>query len=142
FPESTLFTDIIVGFPGEDEEDFELTLDWIRTYRPDKVNISRYTPRPHTEALQFRNIDTRIVVERSGKLHRLCNQIKLGKKEDMVGKEVDVFISQQAKVKGLMSRTASYKPVVIPESGEFSPGQRCRLKIDEATPGYFIGHPV
>jgi tRNA A37 methylthiotransferase MiaB len=81
-------------------------------------------------------------VERSGKLHRLCNQIKLGKKEDMVGREVDVFISQQAKVKGLMSRTASYKPVVIPKADDFCPGQCCRVKIEEATPGYFIGHPV
>jgi tRNA A37 methylthiotransferase MiaB len=81
-------------------------------------------------------------VERSGKLHRLCNQIKLGIKEDMVGREVEVFISQKAKVKGLMSRTDSYKPVVIPKAGELCPGQRCRVKIEEATPGYFIGYQV
>ncbi len=82
---------------------------------PEKVNISRYTPRPHTKALEYRNIDSRIVVQRSNELHAVCEEVKTGVRENMMGWQGRVFISKEAKVKGLMARTASYKPVVIPD---------------------------
>ena len=139
FPESTIFTDIIVGFPGESDEDAALTEEWVKQIRPDKVNISRYTPRPHTEAWDFRNIDSRIVVERSGRLHKLCDSIKLESKEKMVGWKGEVFVSKKAKIKGFMARTDAYLPVVIPQEEGVSEGQRIKIEIIEATPGYFIG---
>ncbi|MBP2030916.1 MiaB-like tRNA modifying enzyme [Methanohalophilus levihalophilus] len=142
FPESTIFTDIIVGFPGEFDEDAALTEEWVKQIRPDKVNISRYTPRPHTKAWDFRNIDSRIVVERSGRLHELCDSIKLESKEKMVGWKGEVFVSKKAKVKGFMARTDAYLPVVIPQEEGVSEGQRIMVEITEATPGYFIGRPL
>ncbi|MGM0770824.1 MAG: tRNA (N(6)-L-threonylcarbamoyladenosine(37)-C(2))-methylthiotransferase [Halobacteriota archaeon] len=137
FPELTVFTDIIVGFPGETNEDFRKTLEWVKEIRPDKVNISRYTPRPLTKALLFRNIDSRIVVNRSGELHSLCDEIKLASKQKMVGWKGKVFVSMDAKVKGVMARTGSYKPVVMPE-GSVRPGSSCNVEIYDTTSGYFL----
>ncbi|MBC7086401.1 MAG: tRNA (N(6)-L-threonylcarbamoyladenosine(37)-C(2))-methylthiotransferase [Methanomethylovorans sp.] len=138
FSDLTLFTDIIVGFPGEKDSDFLKTVEWVREYRPEKVNISRYTPRPHTKALEYRNIDSRIVSQRSNELHNVCEEVKIDIRKKMIGWEGKVFISKEAKVKGLMARTASYKPVVIPESCAVA-GSFCKVKILDATPGYFIG---
>jgi threonylcarbamoyladenosine tRNA methylthiotransferase CDKAL1 len=138
FPDLTLFTDIIVGFPGETESDFKKSVEWVKKYKPDKVNISRYTQRPHTKALEYRNIDSRIIAKRSNELHRVCRTVKLESKKQMIGWQGKVFVSKNAKVNGVMARTASYKPVVIPECG-LSPGQWCEVKITDNTPGYFLG---
>jgi len=138
FDDLTLFTDIIVGFPGEQDADFMKTVEWVREYRPEKVNISRYTPRPHTKALEYRNIDSRIVAQRSNELHTVCEEVKIAVRKSMMGWKGRVFISKEAKVKGLMARTASYKPVVIPESSAI-PGSYCEVEIFDATPGYFLG---
>ncbi|WP_406660796.1 tRNA (N(6)-L-threonylcarbamoyladenosine(37)-C(2))-methylthiotransferase [Methanolobus sp. ZRKC3] len=141
FTDFTLFTDIIVGFPGESDEDFKKTLSWVEFYRPDKVNISRYTPRPHTKAWDLRKIDSRIIVRRSNELHGLCESIKLESKNAMIGWDGEVFISKEAKTKGMMARTDSYKPVVIPEC-HISPGVMCRVRVYDATAGYFLGNIV
>jgi len=145
FDDLTLFTDIIVGYPDESEEDFLKTRQWIKEFRPDKVNISRYTPRPLTKALEYRQIDSRIIVNRSNELHELCEKIKLDTKNSMIGREFTVFLSKEAKQQGMMARTDSYLPVVIPEcnpdSGA-SPGTFCRVSIYDATPGYFLGNII
>jgi len=141
FDDLTLFTDIIVGFPGESGKDFNESVEWVRKYRPDKVNISRYTPRPHTKASGLRNIDSRIVVKRSNELHRVCEAIKLESKMQMIGWRGRVFVSKKAKTKGVMARTPSYKPVVIPVC-ELSPGQWCEVEIVDTTAGYFLGRVV
>ncbi len=141
FDDLTLFTDIIVGFPGEKDEDFEKTVEWVRKYRPDKVNISRYTPRPHTKAWGYRNIDSRIVVNRSNELHRVCEEIKLETKKSMIGWKGSVFVSKEAKFEGFMARTDSYKPIVIKDD-TLSPGQMCEIEIVDATAGYFLGKVV
>jgi tRNA A37 methylthiotransferase MiaB len=137
----TLFTDIIVGYPGENYEDFRKTVDWVKEYKPEKVNLSRFTPRPHTKAWSMRKIDSRIVVARSNELHEVCEAVKLATRDSMIGKEVDVFLSKPAKQKGMMARTDSYKPVVIPEC-DMEPGITCRVHIYDATPGYFLGRII
>jgi len=52
YPEIILATDMIVGFPGETEEDFSKSVDLIERVRPNKVNITRYSQRPFTPSLQ------------------------------------------------------------------------------------------
>lgn len=138
----TLFTDVIVAFPGETDEDFKQTLKWVEQYQPDKVNISRYTPRPLTKAREYRNIDSRIVGQRSGELHRLCDAIKLENKKTMIGWKGRVFVSKNASVRGVMARTDSYRPVVIPQSEGLCPGQHCMVEITDTTPGYFLGKVI
>lgn len=138
FEDMTLFTDMIVGFPGETEEDFKKSVRWVEDFRPDKVNISRYTPRPRTKAWDFHNTDSRILVKRSNELHKVCRSTKFASKNRMIGWEGNVFLSKEAKKQGTMARTDSYLPVVIPQC-DLEPGLPCRVQIYDTTPGYFLG---
>jgi MiaB-like tRNA modifying enzyme len=138
FDDLTLFTDIIVGFPGETEGDFKKSVKWVEEFRPDKVNISRYTPRPRTKAWDFHNTDSRILTSRSNELHNISRSTKFATKNKLIGWEGNVFLSKEAKKQGTMARTDSYLPVVIPQCN-LEPGVTCRVLIYDATPGYFLG---
>lgn len=141
FPDLTLFTDIIVGFCGETGPDFEKTVHWVQKYKPDKINISKYSPRPGTKAFPLRNLDSRILTARSRDLTEIADKLKLAAKNERVGKVENVFISKYGKESGVMARTADYKPVVLNEK-ELKPGMNAKIKIIEATPGYFIGELI
>jgi len=141
FFDLTLFTDIIVGFCGETDSDFEKTAEWVRQYKPDKVNISKYSPRPGTKAFLLRNLDSRILTARSRELTTITDDIKQETKNQRIGKTEDVFISKYGKESGVLARTADYKPVVLNEEG-LRPGMSAKIRIVEATPGYFIGELI
>lgn len=70
FPTISVATDVIVGFPSENEEDLA-TQDLIQKTKPDVVNISKYTPRPKTPASKMKQLDCKIVTERSRRLARV-----------------------------------------------------------------------
>ncbi|MHB8101478.1 MAG: tRNA (N(6)-L-threonylcarbamoyladenosine(37)-C(2))-methylthiotransferase [Methanosarcina sp.] len=138
FEDLSLFTDIIVGFCDETEDDFRETVEWVEKYRPEKVNISRYSPRPQTKAFSFRNLDSRISVQRSHELHKVCERIKLESKQEMTGWKGRAFVSKYTEMGDVLTRTDSYRPVVISGSN-LKPGQYANVEIVIAKPGYFLG---
>jgi MiaB-like tRNA modifying enzyme len=138
FEDLSLFTDIIVGFCDESENDFKETVEWVKKYRPEKVNISRYSPRPHTKAFSFRNLDSRISVERSRELHKVCEEVKLEAKQKMIGWRGGAFVSKYTEMGDVLARTDSYRPVVI-NGSSLKPGEYVYLEIVSAKPGYFLG---
>jgi len=71
FPLLTISTDIICGFPGESEEDFNQTIDLIKWLKPEILNISKFTPRPGTKAKQMIQLDGKIIKERSLRLSNI-----------------------------------------------------------------------
>ncbi|QOR62142.1 tRNA (N6-isopentenyl adenosine(37)-C2)-methylthiotransferase MiaB [Sulfurovum sp. ST-21] len=75
-PEATISTDIIVGFPGESESDFEDTMDVLEKVRFEQMFSFKYSPRPYTEAAEFENqIDDAIAGERLSRLQKRHTQI-------------------------------------------------------------------
>ncbi|HWR26084.1 MAG TPA: tRNA (N(6)-L-threonylcarbamoyladenosine(37)-C(2))-methylthiotransferase [Methanosarcina sp.] len=138
FEDLSLFTDTIVGFCDETDEDFKETVEWVKKYRPEKVNISRYSPRPHTKAFSFRKLDSRISVQRSRELHKVCEEIKLESKQKMIGWKGRAFISKYTELGDVLARTDAYRPVVISGSS-LKPGEYVELEIVDAKPGYFLG---
>jgi len=65
FPLLTISTDIICGFPGESEEDFNQTIDLIKWLKPEILNVSKFTPRPGTKAKSMEQVDGKIIKNRS-----------------------------------------------------------------------------
>ena len=74
FPYLTLSTDIICGFPGETEDDFAKTMDLIKWLNPEILNISQYTPRPGTKAKDMKQVNSRVIKERSIRLSKLFRE--------------------------------------------------------------------
>ncbi len=144
FKELTLETDVICGFPGEGEEEFKHTLDFLRRVKPDVVNISRFFPRPGTEASKMELIHGRIIKGRSRLLTRLCKSISLKRNQRWLGWEGEVLVDEEGKEGSLIGRNFAYKPVVIRSEGSrrVKLGEVIKVRICEAKPTYLVGEIV
>ena len=97
-PEIALTTDIIVGFPGETEEDFEQTLDALRIAKFDNIYSFIYSPRKGTPAAEYVDqIDDSIKSARFARLLEVQNEISHTKNEDYVGKIIKVLVEGYSK---------------------------------------------
>ncbi len=95
YPEVALTTDIIVGFPGETEQEFEITYKFLSRIKFMKMHIFKYSQRNGTKAAIMENqIDGNIKEERSNKLIDLSNKNEIEFMEKYIGKEVDVLFEQ------------------------------------------------
>ena len=78
----TISTDIIVGYPEETEEDFQLTIGLIKEIKPEVVNISKFSSRPGTYASKLKQLSSQIIDKRSVELTRIYKEIRTGNKEN------------------------------------------------------------
>jgi tRNA-2-methylthio-N6-dimethylallyladenosine synthase len=93
-PDAAITTDIIVGFPGETEEDFQQTLEVVKQARFAGAFTFQYSKRPGTPAAEMPDqIDPEVVQERFERLVELANQIAWDENKKLIGKEVEVLIS-------------------------------------------------
>lgn len=136
FPELTLSTDVIVGYPTETQEDFELTYRLIEELKPDILNITRFSPREGTPAAKLRDIHEFIKKERSRRLTQLMKKIGYEKHRRYVGKKLRVLITKPGKQGTLLARTDNYKQVVL-QSGKI--GEFTQTIIKKATSTYLVG---
>ena len=92
-PDATVTTDIIVGFPGETEEDFQATLDVINKVKFDSAFTFQYSRRPGTKAADYPDqIPQEVVTERFGRLLELQNALTFASNESVIelnGKKID-----------------------------------------------------
>ena len=92
-----LTTDIIVGFPGETEEEFEKTYQFLKEIKLYKMHVFQYSPRKGTRAAVMPNqVDGNVKEKRSRKLIELSNENQKQYNEMLVGKEVEVLFEDQA----------------------------------------------
>lgn len=129
FPELTLATDIIVGFPTESEDAFNRTIDLLEELELDVVNISKFFPRPGTKAAEMKQLPGAVVARRSRVVSALCRSIALRRNRQLIGKEFEVLLTEKLE-RGVAGRTRSYRQVVAPGGrlGEF-----VNAKISSAT---------
>ena len=96
FPSCTLTTDIIVGFPGETEEEFKTTYNYLKNIKFYKMHVFKYSPRKGTIAESMKcQIDGKIKEERSHKLIQLSNKNEKEFLEKYLNKEIEVLFEQK-----------------------------------------------
>lgn len=137
FRDTTLATDVIVGFPGETEDDFEMTVRLLERTRPEVVNISRYGPRPGTPASRWRPPNPATVKRRSRLISELVKEIGYRANESYVGAELTVLALERGP-KGYQGRTDFYRPVALVRS-DVELGSFYDVVIEEARPTYMVG---
>ena len=108
----TIETDLIVGFPTENEGDFKETLGFMRRTRPEVTNISRFGARPHARASGMEQQSIETINRRSVALSRVVRQVQHNINDKFIGKRFDVIITESNE-KSLNGRNGSYRQVVI-----------------------------
>jgi threonylcarbamoyladenosine tRNA methylthiotransferase CDKAL1 len=134
----TLSTDIIVGFPGENQTDFDRTLDLLHQVRPDVVNLSRYGARPGTLAASMPyKIDGKEMKRRSSIVSKICREISFERNQRWVGWRGKVLVDEKVR-NGFVGRNFAYKPVVVKQS-DFEVGQNIIVTISGASSSTLTG---
>lgn len=113
FPNASLTTDIIVGFPNETEEEFKTTYEFLKKVNFYKMHIFKYSPRKGTKAANMPNqIEGKIKEERSKKLIELSNQNQENQNRVDIGKEVEVLFEEQ-EGEYIKGHTSNYRMVYV-----------------------------
>lgn len=123
FPDITVATDVICGFPGETEGAFENTLHLIEEVKPDIVNVSKFFARPRTVAAGMREkfLSPREVKRRSGVTAELARRVAFERNRRWVGWTGEVLVDEVGKVsRSWVGRNFAYKPVVVKTDGSES----------------------
>lgn len=143
-PDMSLTTDIIVGFPGETDEDFAQTMEVVREVRYDSAFTFVYSPRVGTPAAKMHNqVPEQTKKERIMALVELQKQISEEINQSYVGKRVEVLVEGESKTNpdALASRTRTNKLVHFSGSQELI-GRLVNVRITQATPWTLYGEVV
>lgn len=115
YPNVSLTTDVIVGFPGENDEDFNKTYEYLKKIKFYKMHIFKYSPKKGTVAKNMKNqIDGKVKEERSSKLIELSDNNQNEYNEEYIGKEVKVLF-EEYKNGYFKGHTANYIMVNVKE---------------------------
>ena len=145
-PHAAITTDIIVGFPGESESDFQQTLDVMTQARFTAAYTFQYSKRPGTPAATMPNqVDPEVIGRRYTYLHQFQEQISLEESKRLIGKEVEVLIGdhvgrrdeERGRVAG---RSEDFHLVHLnfDSSARPAPGDLVRTVITEAAPHHLV----
>ncbi|MDF0589639.1 tRNA (N(6)-L-threonylcarbamoyladenosine(37)-C(2))-methylthiotransferase [Candidatus Methanocrinis natronophilus] len=140
FPELTLYTDVIAGFPGETEEDFAATEDLIRKAEPDKVNVTMYSSRPGTDASSLGDMPSRFKKGRSRRMTRLWQEIAGRRNGRYLGETIVAQVTERGRRGTVMARGDNYRKIAVSEP--LLLGSVHRFKIVRTTPFYLIGEAI
>jgi tRNA-2-methylthio-N6-dimethylallyladenosine synthase len=141
-PEIAVSTDVIVGFPGETEEDFLDTLDVVERAGFDSAYTFQYSPRPGTRAASFEDqVPKGVVQERFDRLVELQERIALQRAREQIGRTFEVLVEGVGK-KGAatQSRTRTNRIVHLGET--LDPGVFVRARIIGAAAHHLAGAVV
>ena len=140
-PELTLSTDIIIGYPGETEEQFKNSVELVKNIQPNIVNITRFSARPGTEAYDRKDkVHGRIQKDRSRILTKVRFEISKKLNEETINDTKRILVTEHGKENTVMGRADNYQTVVVKE--KFKLGNFVNVKIVDATNSYLIGEVV
>ncbi|MEX0865645.1 MAG: tRNA (N6-isopentenyl adenosine(37)-C2)-methylthiotransferase MiaB [Acidimicrobiia bacterium] len=136
-------TDIIVGFPGETDEDFALTMEVVEEARFDQAFTFIFSPRPGTAAASMSDdfVPKSVIDERFAVLAETQNRISAERNEALVGSVVEVLSEGPSKRAG-MATTRTRTGKVVHVAGLFEPGRFLEVRVDRAAQHHLVGSPV
>src|SRR5689334_728536 len=144
-PGLALTTDIIVGFPGETDEDFDETLSAVRELQFEDAYTFKFSPRDGTPATRFPATDTvsdAVASERLDRLIKVVRSASRARNLTLLGQRREVLVEKAAKRGGLLqSRTRDFKTVMIPGDTSLI-GKYLQVELTGTTGSTFLGQVV
>ena len=137
-------TDIIVGFPGETDEDFEATLEVVSAARFDHAFMFIFSARPGTGAAEMADefVDPEVVQQRFQRLMEVQTMNGLASNRADVGRTLEVLAEGPSKKNPDVATTRTRTGKVVHVDGRYDPGTFLDVRITEATQHYLAGSPA
>ena len=132
-PDIAITTDIIVGYPGESEEDFEKTLDIMRLVRFDMIYSFIYSPRKGTPAAEWEQLSESVKGERMRRLLALQDEIAVEKNQRAVGTTLRVLVDGESSEMGIYSGRTAQNKLVHFSATESDVGKYLDVEIERAS---------
>lgn len=144
-PEAAITTDVIVGFPGETEADFQATLDVLAEARFQAAFTFIYSRRPGTPAADREDqVDPEVVAERYQRLLDLQEKITLEENEKQEGRNVEVLVTEGGRKDGATSRMSGRARdnrlvhFALPEGAAVRPGDFVTVQVTHGAPHHLV----
>ncbi|SDC73849.1 MULTISPECIES: tRNA (N(6)-L-threonylcarbamoyladenosine(37)-C(2))-methylthiotransferase MtaB [unclassified Candidatus Frackibacter] len=140
-PEIAVTTDVMVGFPGETEEDFNTTYGFIKELGFSDLHVFKYSKREGTPAAKFdEQVHSRVKKKRSAKLRELGERMAEEYRDKFIGKGLDVMIEEERDHRtGLLTGlTDNYLKVMV-DAGDSYQGELVSVKLVDTEDNYLIG---
>ncbi|GAA0227331.1 tRNA (N(6)-L-threonylcarbamoyladenosine(37)-C(2))-methylthiotransferase [Haladaptatus pallidirubidus] len=140
----TLSTDFIVGFPTETDDDHEQSMALLRETRPEKLNVTRFSKRPNTDAANMKGLGGTIKKERSKTMSELKMDIVGSAYEEMVGTEKRVMVVEEGTGDSVKCRDEAYRQVIVQNASDYGiePGDFLDVEITGHQTVYAFGKPI
>ena len=132
-PDLTLAVDIIVGYPTESDEDFELTVKLLEEIKPSLIHLSKYQHRKGAISSSLKEIPPEVMKKRSKFLSEIKSIITEDENSELVGTIQNVLVVEKGSKGGFIAKTNSYIPVIV---DDVELGTFVEVKITEATATY------
>jgi MiaB-like tRNA modifying enzyme len=140
----TLSTDFIVGFPTETDADHEASMDLLREVRPEKINVTRFSKRPGTDAADMKGLGGTVKKERSKAMSALKMDVVAEAHEKLVGTRREVLAVQPGTGDSVKCRDSAYRQIIVQDASEHGvePGDVLEVEVTSAETVYAFGEPV
>ncbi|AZT90424.1 tRNA (N(6)-L-threonylcarbamoyladenosine(37)-C(2))-methylthiotransferase MtaB [Caldicellulosiruptor changbaiensis] len=134
-------TDIIVGFPGESDEDFERTVEFVKEIGFSRIHVFRFSPKKGTKAYDMPNqVSSAEKEKRSEILKSVARKLSFGFHKKFEGKIVDVLIEENSSFVGYFEGySGNYIRTLVPKTESIKVGEIYKVKVKEAFEQYVIG---
>lgn len=141
-PGVTIATDVICGFPGETDDDFEETMDLVRRYRFAILNISQFYARPGTPAAKMKQLPSGVKKARSRAMTTLFESFT--PYEQMKDRQFKVWVSTEIGSGGRhnVAHTKNYVKVLVEPRDDARIGQSCVVEVVECARFHVVGRVV
>lgn len=142
-PNVVLSTDIIVGFPGETEEDFQETMSMVKEVGFETIFAFKYSPRPFTKAAKFEDqVPEDVKSERLNRLFAMHNEMAFELVKKYVGQTLNVLIENQDEKTGKYVGRTTHNKLVYFTGENLKPGQTVPVQMTQAFPSVLRGVAV
>lgn len=139
FQDVIISTDLIVGFPGETDEDHRSSVDILEQISPEILNITRFSSRPGTDAESMTGqIKGWVMKDRSRELTRLHSRIVVDRLKSRLGYHPNCLVTEVGKKGTMMARDENYTPIVV-EGGKEMIGKFIDIDTSDLGPTYLMG---
>ena len=134
-PDLTLAVDVIVGYPTENDDDFDLTVELLKKIKPSLIHLSKYQHRKGAISSSLPEIPPAVMKKRSKFLSEIKSKITEDENRLLVNTIQTVLVVEKGSKGGFIGKTDSYIPVIVDDA---ELGSFVKVKITDATATYLL----